>query len=192
MSIGRIEGGKPMATKQSFKFWQFLFSTHGRVSQKAFTLFEVPAALFLFAIPRLIRYMTMSGLAVRTTSGRAITETSGFHIYTIATVAFGLVSLWLLWPRFAVAAKRLHDIGLPWYIALLIFVQFATAIAFSVVAVSHLTSGPQAMASMQPLQNTAFYLTNLFVLVLCCLPTRPSASRYGPDPRRPTIPSDVF
>ena len=178
-----------MPAKQPFKFWTFFFSSHGRVSRKAYALFELPAMLIVVGVSYAARLVMFSATSANTSSAVQ-------NLILVPTI-LGILSLILLWPRFAVAVKRLHDVDIPWYGAGVILLVPALSYAFGTIAAHDLTAGDHSAAPavnyLVVVPGVVYYATNLFVLVLCLLPPRPSASRYGPDPRHPDkASSDVF
>lgn len=174
-----------MAVKAPFKLGQFLLSLSGRVSRRAFILFEIPIAACLLIGPAAARHLVRAA------------QTAGVstmpHISTVMD-AIGFIAFILLWPRFAVVVKRLHDIGLPWFSGLLLFLpvlasQFDTHVLQADIRTSE-TSG--FMVNFDWVMLTLNGLAYLLILGLCFVPARAAGDRYAPRPHRAGTAPDIF
>lgn len=176
-----------MATRPRFKFWSFFFSLRGRVSRGAYSWFEIPALALLLligqvAIPAIMMAMATSA---NTDPGRI----------SLVTSLAAMANFFLLWPRFAILVKRLHDVNLKWYLATPLLLPVATSPLAYIDGIRVAQNGFQPTAVTYALggMNIAlFWISLALVLAFCFISARPAGNRYGPDPRRSEIAPDVF
>lgn len=85
-------------------------------------------------------------------------------------------TLAIMLPMFAVAVRRLHDVGLSaWWMLVVWYglLHFFIVIVFGLVEVS---DGVAKLTAIAALINT------IVVLGICCLPTKPEPNKYGDPP----------
>ena len=182
------QGGFSMPESQAkFRFWWFFFSLKGRVTRVPFAVFLLSTRLALEA---------GSFIITQAVSNDNIPLKSGLYLF------LGLIGIVLLWPQFSVLTKRLHDISLPFWPALLYFVPKASQLAFlyfwqaqsRINALATPTSAEvqfNIWASMLiPALNVGVWIG---LLVLAFIPGTQGRNRYGPHPHRPDqSASEVF
>ncbi|MBW8735119.1 MAG: DUF805 domain-containing protein, partial [Asticcacaulis sp.] len=107
---------------------------------------------------------------------------------------FGLIALVLLWPRYAVTVKRLHDRGLPFQLALVHLLHFGVAICQTAYVFIELNAErPGNTQYWHLVLAILFYAILAGVLLLCLIPGNKGTNRYGRPPRGPqTQAADVF
>ncbi|ESQ76350.1 DUF805 domain-containing protein [Asticcacaulis sp. AC402] len=174
-----------MAAKAPFKFWSFFFSTRGRVSRVQFSLFEIPALLMLLAVPWIVVPLLQQQ--------RGVTDSS----WMIVSAAAGLVTLLMMWPRFSVAVKRLHDLGWAWWPALPILLPLLNSLAAGVANYLDVSSDFQTeygrWAGFYWIGNGLGFYTIGLIVALALLPGSKEENRYGPpNPRNRQTRQDVF
>lgn len=105
-----------------------LFSFKGRIGRKSFLL----AALLLLLI-QLAIFAYIAGFATETTSGATSINSDS---PLLMMVLFMLPITWLAsaWCLLALAVKRLHDIGLPVALGLLLIIPGIAGLAWIVLA----------------------------------------------------------
>jgi uncharacterized membrane protein YhaH (DUF805 family) len=172
-----------MAAKAPFRFWSFFFSTRGRVSRGPFALFEVSLALAIIALA--------IGVFL---SARQLSEDRGHFL--IFTAALGSLYVLTLWPRFAVMAKRCHDVGWSWIVALPMLLPlffFGINIVLLQWRGSLDRDNMVVFNEVRSLAEAATAVAyHCLILALCFIPGRKGANRFGPDPRNPSLAADVF
>ncbi|ESQ91694.1 hypothetical protein ABAC460_04975 [Asticcacaulis sp. AC460] len=163
-----------MAAKAPFIFWSFFFSTRGRVSRVPFAIFQIPILLILFVVA----WMVVPHLLQQ----RGVTDKS----WMVVSAVNGVVSVLLMWPRFSVTVKRLHDVGWPWWPAVPILLPLLNSLAAGVANYLDASSDFQTMygrwAGFYWIGNgLALYAVGL-VFALALLPGDRDGNRYGQAP----------
>ena len=166
----------------------FYFSGDGRVTRKDFWLRWVLDYVGLVVLAAIIDAIAFSAMTARLGGNGPIGTILGFV---------------LLWPSFAVAAKRFHDRGMSgWWPLWLFLASFALTIAIIVgffmsgidpealaagvvPAVEELNSNGLAVMGISSLALLALALFQLVVLGF--LPGQEGPNKYGPDPLRPEL-----
>ncbi len=177
-----------MAAKPPFKFWSFLFSLRGRVSRRAYALFELPATALLLLVGQVAIPAIMMAMANRAHTDLALINL----LMGLSTV----LNFALMWPRFAVLVKRMHDAGLPWFCAATLLLPLALAPLAYFDGMQVVRSGyyhPTALTYALGVANIGLFWLNLALIIgFSFIPTRSAGHRYGPDPRRTQTASDIF
>jgi len=94
--------------------------------------------------------------------------------WLFANIAFGVFVLIMLWPMFAVVAKRLHDVG--WIASL----GVAPFVVFLLGVVQGVTAALDGMDGGLPLLAPVLTCYNLaLIALLACLPGTKGANRFG-------------
>lgn len=166
----------------------FYFSGDGRVSRKDFWLRWILVYVALVILAFIIDVVAFAELTRRLSGNGPVSTILGFV---------------LLWPTFAVSAKRFHDRGMSgWWPLWLFLASFALLIAFVVgLILSGLdpnTLAPGEMPDFAQLNGTgvavmaitglvAIALALFQIIVLAFLPGQVGPNRYGPDPLRPEL-----
>ncbi len=175
-----------MATRPRFKFWSFFFSLRGRVSRGAYSWFEIPALAFLLLIGQVAVPAIMMAMATSANTDPGL--------ISLVTSLAAVANFFLLWPRFAILVKRLHDVNLPWYWATPLLLPIATSPLAYIDAIRVAQNGFQPTAVTYALggMNIALFWINLaFVVAFCFIPPRQPDNRFGSDPRQ-AAPANVF
>ncbi len=149
-------------------------SFHGRIARKWFWI-GVVSLLFLFAVVSLAVTFVMLR---RDPFAGAFEPTLGdMRRHGLGYLAVILI---MLYPVLAVLAKRLHDLNLPGWIAIVFYVA---SFAFVLIAVSGL-AGTALLPT--PLGRWVSILEHTFqfvaVLALGSIPGSKGPNRYGPEP----------
>ncbi len=171
-------------TKRPFRFWSFFFSTKGRVSRVPYAL-VVPLTYGVIVVVEIFVPRMLFHLGNMQTLG-LFTNTLDFCI------------LVLLWPQFVIGSRRLKDVNLPLWPAILIFTPLLVFIA-SILLDIYNTSAP-ALEPSSLVTDYSIQIINglkVFILIAMCvlalIPGTKGANRYGPDPLNPDqAASDVF
>lgn len=153
--------------KPPFRFWSFFFSPQGRVSRLTMWVFVVPASLAYLTLSRLLWALSVQHL-------------SDVSVYS-AQAGLGFAGLLMFWPLFAAVFKRLHDIQLTGFLALIMLLPQSARAAS--IALGHL--GPV----LSVLPECMVWLG--FIGLSIVKGTR-GPNRYGPDPLGRDSVSDVF
>lgn len=157
------------AIKPPFHYWRFFFSPHGRVSRKAIWYFALPEKVALHILGWSLTYIVQQQIDYPQSSP-----------WMIGITIVGLVDLILMWPVFAVVAKRLHDVGLT---ALFAFPPFLS-LAWLLFPMVSIATGFQTAAGYFEYINmvmqwiSIYYL--LLIAVLAVVPGQKTTNRFGP------------
>ncbi len=166
----------------------FYFSGDGRVTRKDFWLRWILVYLGLVVLAAIIDAIAFAAMTARLGGNGPIGTILGFV---------------LLWPSFAVAAKRFHDRGMSgWWPLWLFLASFALMIALIVGLVMSGLDLEAIAAGVEPeldrlngdgimlIGVSGLALLGLAVfqlVVLGFLPGQHGPNRYGPDPLRPEL-----
>ncbi|MFT4075344.1 MAG: DUF805 domain-containing protein [Asticcacaulis sp.] len=164
--------------QRQFHFWAFFFSLKGRVTRLPFALTVLPFKLFFACVPHVMRAYSLPVSSV--------------------TMVLGIITichLIVLWPLFAVTFKRLHDVGLSGFLALLASVpgilNFIASFIQSRALLDHAYNPTLHWTLMAT--TIAFYTISACTLALALWPGNKGPNQYGPSPRQPDMDkSDVF
>lgn len=161
----------------------FLFSPNGRISRgQLWVKFLIPyiiISLIAMAIDTILKGMGLLG----------------FGLFGI------IVSLFYLWPQFAVQIKRYHDIGMTGWLVLVFAILTAGFYWYALQDfIPAIWTDPQAMQAQVEAMGAEKFMEQYgarlgggglgaiavliveFVL-LYCLPGKEGDTKYGPDPR---------
>lgn len=151
---------------------KFLFSTQGRVTRLPFILFVVGVR----AATEIAHYFA-----------RNQDPSTSMVQYSSVFVIIGVAGLVVLWPVFAVTAKRLHDMNLPAVLALGHFLPLPLGFlsAQFVLAQNQSSDSDSTLflsATQVTMQIIYFYIIAL-LLILSLVKGTKGPNRYGPAPK---------
>ncbi|MCA1933980.1 MAG: DUF805 domain-containing protein [Asticcacaulis sp.] len=163
--------------------WRFLLSTKGRTARLPYALFMVTTSLIVYAISTLIVPMFSN---------------IGMPAYGYALVLAGLPGLLLVWPAFALSARRLKDMSAPTWPALFFLMPWLISVVFiaipfvlPIVPESGTGVNPeyqQISSAITIASKAGFWLSKVITLILCFIPGTKGPNRYGPPPGQKAAP----
>lgn len=174
---------------------QVLFSFKGRLNRKPWWItFAVIFPLGLLTDLLLFMFIwTWEGasIALRTSPEGAVFEAPGAEQAGLITSVIG--TLIFLWPTLAVWAKRLHDLDLSGWLAVIPYVLWITDLALSYAGLLGSPHQPNPLGSA--LHTIELLVAIGFIILLGFVRGTRGHNSYGPDPlaasRLPMNPSTI-
>jgi len=155
-------------------FGTFYFSASGRISRSQYWLrFILPYALIVGIV-------------------QGITQAAGpgSAVFGVFSAIYGLFSLVVIWPSFAILIKRIHDRNKMGWLALAIFIPgliFVLMFVAWLAALGLQSDSGTALGIMTAVLGVIAAAVGIWVFIeFGCMRGTIGANKYGPDPVRPS------